>query len=137
MGDCLFNFLKQSDMFGKEAKLFYKKEDQLSTKFGIFCSFGYYLAYICFFSYKLYRMVNHLDVTAYDTFKYISLQPKIKLSKDNFYGGFALQDPKTYDSIIDESIYFPKAYYKEAIRNGANKTWEWTTRPLELEICKI
>ena len=137
MGGCLINLIKESDMFGKEAKLFYKKEEQLSTKIGIFCSFAYYLAYIGFFSYKLYRMLNHMDVTAYDTFKYISLQPKIKLSKDNFYGGFALQDPNSYDSIIDESIYIPKAYYKEAIRNGTNKTWEWITRPLELEICKI
>ena len=30
--------------------------------------------------------------------------PSIRLSKDNFYGGFALEHPITYDPFIDESI---------------------------------
>ena len=40
-----------------------------------------------------------------------------------------------YVPFIDETIYFPKAYYKIAKRNG-NK-WNWEIKLLELEKCNI
>ena len=137
MGECFCNVLKHIDLFGKEAKLFYRKEEQFNTNVGIISSLVYYLIYIGFFIYKLNRLTNHLDVTAYDTFKYISYKPSIELSNNIFYGGFALQNPKTYDSIVDESIYYAKAYYKKAVRKGDNNTWDWEIKPLDIEICNI
>ena len=138
MGECFSDFLKHIDMFGKEAKLYYKKEEQFNTNLGIFFSIIYHIAYISFLIYKLNRVVNHQDVTAYDTFKYISYKPSVKLNNNIFYGGFALQNPETYDSLIDERIYYPRAYYKEAVRNQTNNnSWEWEVREIELETCNI
>ena len=128
---------KNLDLFGKEPKLYYKKEEQFNTTLGIIISFAYYILYIALFTYKFFKMTNHSDVTAYDTSKYISYKPSIKLSNNIFYGGFALQNPETYDSFIDESIYYPKAYYKKAVRKGGNNTWHWENKPIELEICNL
>ena len=80
-------------------------------------------------------MVNKVDFAFYDTLEYIENPPSINLTKDNFYGGFALEHPKTYDPFIDETIYFPKAYYKLAKKDGDE--WKWDVKELELERCKL
>ena len=61
-------------------------------------------------------MLKRVDVTFYDTFTYAPEPPAVKITKENFYGGFALEHPITYDNFIDESIYIPKAYFKRAER---------------------
>jgi len=58
-----------------------------------------------------------------------------QLSSENFYGGFALEDPNTYDAYIDERIYTPKLYFKRTERRGDN--FEWDIKELELERCKL
>ena len=54
---------------------------------------------------------------------YIENLPSIQLSPKNFYRGFGLEFPDTYDLFINETIYFPKVYFKkqkerEKIGNG-------------------
>ena len=80
-------------------------------------------------------MQKKVDVIFYDTFIYEEKPPSINLSADNFYGGFGLESPDTYDPFIDETIYFPKAYFKSAIRNGSK--WNWEVKELELEKCNV
>ena len=79
--------------------------------------------------------MNKKDGTFYDTYAYTGQPPSIKLSNENFYGGFGLENPETYDTFIDESIYFPKAYFKKAERHG--NIWEWSIKELELERCQL
>ena len=126
---------KNLDLFGKEARLYYEKEDKKSTNYGICFSILYILIYATIFIYKLYRMIKRKDVLFYETFAYIEEPPSIKLTQDNFYGGFGLEDPKTYDPFIDETIYIPKAYFKKAERHG--DLWSWDVKEIELEKCKI
>ena len=80
-------------------------------------------------------MLKRVDVTFYDTFTYAPEPPAVKITKENFYGGFALEHPITYDNFIDESIYIPKAYFKRAERQ--NNNFNWQIKELELEPCKI
>ena len=58
-------------------------------------------------------MLKKIDVVFYDTFYYNEEPPSIKLTRDNFFGGVALEHPETYDPIMDEAIYYPKAYFKK------------------------
>ena len=71
----------------------------------------------------------------YDTYAYIDEPQTINITNDIFYTGFALEDPSTYDPFIDETIYYPKAYFKTAKRKGSN--WDWEVINLDLEICKL
>ena len=66
-------------------------------------------------------MFQRYDVTFYDTFLYEDKPPSIQLSNELFYGGFALEDPKTYDSFIDEGIYYPKPSTKGKSQDWDNK----------------
>ena len=80
-------------------------------------------------------MLKKTDVTFYDSFDYLDEPPSIHLTKDKFFGGFALEHPETNDQFIDETIYYPKASFKTQIRNGDN--WEIHEQKLELERCKV
>ena len=136
---CLCNlhckFLKLIDMFGKEPELYYKGESKKTSWIGRIFSILFVTIYFAFFIYKLNRMLKRVDVTFYDTFTYAPEPPAVKITKENFYGGFALEHPITYDNFIDESIYIPKAYFKRAERQ--NNNFNWQIKELELEPCKI
>ena len=60
----------------------------------------------------------------------------IKLTKNTSYFSFYLQDPISYKPIIDESIYYPKVYYKTAKRNN-KEGFIWTEKPLEYGKCEL
>ena len=130
-----FELLKDYDIFGIEPNLYYEKRTKKVSWTGILVSILYIFIYIAFLFLGLIKFLRKNDVFFYDTFAYIEEPPSINLYKDNFYGGFALEDPQTYDTFIDERIYYPKAFFKKGKRNG-NK-WMWEKKEIELERCKI
>ena len=132
---CYCNLIEDFDMFGREAKLYYKGKEKKTTYIGNYLSVLYLIFYISFFIYKLIKMLKKVDVVFYDTFTYEERPPSINLSADNFYGGFGLENPDTYEPFINETIYFPKAYFKSAIRSGSE--WDWEVKELELEKCNV
>jgi len=127
--------IKQCDLFGKEPELYYNGKSKKTSWIGRCFTGLFLLLYFTFLIYKIIRLLRKTDVTFYDTFVYESEPPKIRVTKENFYGGFALEDPKTYDVFIDESIYIPKATFRKAERKGAD--FQWDIVDLELEPCKV
>ena len=136
---CLCNvrckLYKDIDMFGKEPEIYYKGRSKKTSWIGRFFSSSFVLIYFAFFIYKLIKMLKKTDVTFYDTFTYAAKPSVVKITNENFYGGFALEDPLTYDPFIDESVYIPKAYFKRAEKKGDN--FEWKVKELELERCEL
>ena len=132
---CFCNLIEDFDMFGREAKLYYKGKEKKTTYIGNYLSVLYLIFYISILIYKLIKMLKKVDVVFYDTYTYEERTPSINLSADNFYGGFGLENPDTYEPFINETIYFPKAYFKSAIRSGYK--WDWEVKELELEKCNI
>ena len=136
---CLCNvrcrILKDIDMFGKEPELYYKSRPKKTSWIGRILSFLFVLVYFAFFLYKLIRMLKKVDVTFYDTFTYADKPPAIPLTHNNFYIAFALEDPITYNPFVDESVYYPKAYFKRAEMKG--DAFEWKIVELEVERCKL
>ena len=128
-------YTKNFDLFGKEPDLYYKGKSKKTSWMGRSFTKLYLLSYLSFLIYKITRLIGKSDITFYDTFTYSSEPPKIKITNENFYGGFALQDPKTYDVFIDEGIYFPKASFRKAEKKGDK--FQWNIMDLELEPCKI
>ena len=128
-------FMQGIDLFGKEAELYYKGKSKRTSCPGIFFTIFYVSMYIAFFIYKVVRMLKKDDVTFYDTYAFTGEPPNIKLTKEKFYGGFALGNPLTLQTFVDDSIYYVEAYYRKGIKEGS--TWNWETIPLELETCKL
>ena len=130
-----FNFIKNIDIFGKNVELYYKGKEKKTSYYGSLFTITYGLIYLGFFLYKFVRMLQRKDIIFYDAYAYLDKPPIINITNDNFYGGFGLENPETYDTFIDETIYYPKAYFKTAKKNGDN--WDWTIQDMELEICNI
>ena len=126
--------LKDVDMFGKDPELYYKGRPKKTSWIGRILSFSFVFIYLAFFIYKLIRMLKKIDVTFYDTFTYAPQPPAVKISHNNFYVAFALEDPKTYNPFIDEGIYYPKAFFKRAEMKGDD--FDWQIEELELEPCR-
>ena len=130
-----FKFIQDFDLFGKEPGLYYKRKEKKNSWYGSVFSIVYVTIYIGFFIYKLLRMLKKTDVTFYDSLEYFDDLPSIKLNNNIFYGGFALEHPITYDQFIDETIYYPRAFFKVQTRIGDN--WNIETYELELERCQL
>ena len=128
-------FLQDIDLFSKNLELYYNGKSKKTSRIGTIFTLIYISIFLTIFLYKLIKMLEKYNGTFYITYTYKKEPPSIELSNEIFYGGFALENPETYDEFIDESIYFPKAYYKRAERNGKN--WEWSIKEIELEKCKI
>lgn len=135
---CLRNvscrILKDVDMFAKEPELYFKGKSKKTTWIGRVLTILFIFVYIAIIIYKVIRMFKRTDGTFFDTFMYEDKPPLIQLSSDKFYGGFALEDPYTYDAFVDEGIYYPKAYFKRTERKGDD--FEWDIKELEIERCK-
>ena len=128
-------FMYGIDLFGKEAELYYNGKSKRTSWTGILFTILYISMYISFFIYKVVRMLRKDDVTFYDTYAFTGEPPKIQLTKDKFYGGFALGNPLTLQTFVDDSIYYVEAYYRKGVKEGS--IWKWETIPLELETCKL
>jgi hypothetical protein len=122
-------------MFGKEPEFYYKRRPKKTSWIGRILSILFVVIYFAFFIYKLIRMLQKKDVTFYDTFTYAPEPSQVKITNENFYGGFGIENPETYDTFIDESIYFPKAYFKTAVKKGNDFAYDVVE--LDLEPCKL
>ena len=132
---CKFDFIEKFDMFGKSIGLYYDRHEKKNSLFGIIFTLVYITIFLILFIYKFIKMIKKTEIIIYDKSAFTDNPPFIKLNNDLFYISFALEDPLTYDSFVNESIYYPKAYYKKAVRNG--NEWEWSIKEFEIEICKI
>ena len=127
-------FLKNIYIFWKSIKLFSKGNNKKITLFGNLLTASYGLIYLVYFLYKLIRMLKKKDFTFYDIYAYIDEPPIMNITNENFYGGFAIEDPNSYDLFLDAIIYYLKAYFKIAKSDGEN----WYRKIKEiLERCNI
>ena len=130
-----WKFIKDFDIFGKEVGLYYKGKEKISTYFGCIATILFFIFFFLCAIYKLEKMIKKANISFHEQIEYFEYPPSIQLTRDIFYGGFALENPITYDPFIDETIYYPKVYFKKAIRNGSN--WDFDIKEIELERCSI
>ena len=123
-----FEYLADFDLFGKDPEFYFKGKPQRTSLFGKILTYIYIILYLTFFTYKIIRMVEKVDITFYETYAYSEL-PSIQLSSDNFYGGFAV------GGMIEETLYYPKAYFYRGHRVEGDMKWE--QKEIEIDICKL
>ena len=129
------HFLHDIDLFGKNPELYYKGKNKRSALIGRIYTILYVLIYLNFLIYKLIRMILKVDVTFYQTTAFTGEVPSIHLTKDIFYGGFALSSATTIQPFIDESIYYIDLQFRTGER--VNNVWNWKVERIESEICNL
>ena len=126
-----FTFIYNIDLFGKEPEFYYKGRSKRVSWIGRFFTVLYFIIYVIIFLYKIIKMIQKVEVSFYETYAYSGDIPSIKITNENFYGGFAMgQIP-----FIDETIYYPKVTYHKGKRVNGN--WNWESKDIEIEICKL
>ena len=123
------------DMFGKKISLFFNGNETDGTTFGKVMTFTYVGLYIILFLIFTCMVILKNNGSYYDSEINPEELTEVKLNNDLLYFGFSLQNAQTYDSYLDETIYYPKAYYKQAKRE--NNIWKWEIEEIEIEKCKI
>ena len=127
--------LENFDIFGKEIDIYYKGKSRRTSIIGFVFTFLYISVYLAFFIYKLVLMIKRAEVTFYDTYAFTGQPPNIKLTPDKFYGGFALGNPYTLETFVDDTIYTVTAIYMDGQK--INGQWAFVPTPLTIETCKI
>ena len=127
--------LDDIDLFGKEPELYFKGNSKRTSFVGKSFTIAYILIYLAFFLYKLYRMIQFKDVSFYQATTFTGETPSIHLTNDVFYGGFALANPMTLKTFVDESIYFPTVVFMEG--NKVGNDWNFVPKVVEIEVCKL
>ena len=121
------DFIKDIDFYGKEPEFYFKGKPKKITWIGRIFTIFYIIIYLIFFVYKLYRMSQRVDITFYDTYSDDKEDiPSINVTNENFYIIFSLINGNTDEPIIDESIYYPVAYFKDE-----------EVEEIEIETCNI
>ena len=122
------DFLTDFDLFGKQPELYYKGKSKKASTLGIVLTVIYIVLYITFLLYKLIRMFKRVDVTFYDSYTFKGL-PSIKLTNNEFYGGFGM------GGIVDERMYYINVTYVSKVK--VNGKWKETVRVMETETCQL
>ena len=130
------NSLKEYDMYGKEPSLYIGGQDYYGTFFGLITTIISLISYFICSVYFILEMLDTSNVSSFTSVQNPSTPLSINFTSNKFYFTFSLQDPKTYDTILDESIYTVKAEYKIATRNN-NGTIQWENSPIEIEPCQL
>ena len=128
----LFNF----DIYSKRTSFFFNNQEKISSYFGFFLTLVYILASISLFIYQIVIAIRREELNVYDSTIYAQEMPSMTVNSDQLYFAFGLEDPKTSNRFIDDSIYIPKIVFIDKVKiNDEFVTAE--QRTLEYEKCNV
>ena len=108
-----WDFIKEIDFYGKQPELYFKSKTKKVTWIGRIFTIIFIFIYIVFFVYKLYRISQRVDITFYDTYSDKGDVPFINVTKENFNIAFTLFEGSSGEPILDETIYYPVAHFRD------------------------
>ena len=122
------------DIYSRRLSFFYKSKEKLGSTFGFILTVLYTIISLILFLVYFINTIKRQEVTASDSTIYPIETPSIEINKDLFYLSFGLEHPTKLSRYIDESIYFPKAFYIEKIKDNGEFITK-STIPLSIEKC--
>ena len=130
--DCNFEYC---DIYSKQIGFFFNNKDKIGTNFGLFLTIIYIFISSFFFIFYLVNTLKRTNLNVYDSITYSQDIPITNINPNTLYFAFGLEDPKTSNRFIDETIYFVKLLFFD--REKINGEFVTTNRiELESEPCK-
>ena len=128
--------IKDFDIYSNKIGLFFNKKTNIGSYFGLALTFLYCLSFVILLFFSTNKIFNKTQLKTYNSVRYPTETPSIKLNNDLFYFAFGAEDPITTSVFIDETIYYPEVIYYESIKK--NNDWEnIEEKHLEIEKCNI
>ena len=124
------------DLYGFKPQLFiggFQRSGSLLGLISTILSIIMGLSISIYFFLKLFNTDEFTVITSEITPEGIE---SLELSNNTFYFNFALEDPISYKPFIDETIYYPKVYYKFAQRD-VEQGFIWTEKILDFGPCVL
>ena len=123
------------DIYSKRISFFYKNKEKLGSTLGFILTILYAIASLILFLNYLIKTIKREDVILSDSIVYPTSIPAIDINNEIFNLAFGLENPTNLKRFIDESIYYPRVFYIERIKeNGEFETI--SQKELNLELCK-
>ncbi len=120
------------DIYARRIGFFYNNRERISSYSGLFLTFIYVVASIILFIFFMIKTAQRKEIRVYDSSFIAQEMPIINLEKNNFYFAFGLENPKTLNRFVDESIYIPEVVYIDRAKiNGKFKTINSLVLPIE------
>ena len=130
--DCNFEYC---DIYSKQIGFFFNNKDKIGTNFGLFLTIIYIFISSFFFIFYLVNTLKRTNLNVYDSITYSQDIPITNINPNTLYFAFGLEDPKTSNRFIDETIYFVKLLFFD--REKIKGEFVTTNRiELESEPCK-
>ena len=128
--------LSYFDIYSKHIGFFFNNKDKIGTNFGLFLTSLYILISLFLFIYYLcYYTIKRSNMTVYDSSTFSKDIPVANINPLSLYFAFGLEDPKTSNRFIDETIYIPKLLFFD--REKVNGEFQTVNRiELESEPCR-
>lgn len=129
-----FSFL-DFDIYSKRISFFYKNKEKLGSIFGFILTILYAITSLIIFLNYLSKTIKREEVTLSDSIIYPTTIPSIDINNDIFNLAFGLENLTNLKRFTDESIYYPKVFYIEKIKE--NGEFEIISqKELNFEICQ-
>ena len=127
------------DIYGYRPHLFIGNHHRSGSSIGLILTILSMFFTIFISCYFISQLFDKKKVSVIYTIKGLNEKMiEIEVSKNTFYFTIELQDPYSYNAIMNEKIFYPKAYYKKAIRNNkSDLAFNWTIKELEISKCNI
>ena len=125
------------DQFSISPQLYIDGKEEKSSLLGIILSLIYYLICLGMSIYFFYGMFSRADYSVISSTEYSTKYLSFNLTNKYAYFAFGVENPTTYDYYIDDTIFYPKAFFKQGVRNEKTGIFEWTEKQIDIEPCKL
>ena len=123
------------DIYSKLISFFFDKKEKIGSVVGIALTLIYILTSIILLVYYIETIIQRQHMNVYDSTVYSNDIPIIEVNPNLIYFAFGLEDPKTSNRFVDETIYYPIILFFDRVKvNGEFVNAE--RRVLEYEVCK-
>ena len=108
------------DIYSKRIGLFYQSKEKLGTTFGIILTIIYVVISLGLFITYITDIIRRKTINVHDSSIYPRNAPSIQLDKSFFYFAFGVESPHDRTRFIDKTIYYPRAYFFDKVKDGGN-----------------
>ena len=126
------------DIYGYRPHLFIGNYQRSGSIIGLILTLYSLIFMIVISFYFILQLFDKKKVFVTHTIKENNNETILEVSKNTFYFSIELLDPYSYNVIMNEKIFYPKAYYRKAIRNKENNSFfNWTIKELNISKCSL
>ena len=123
------------DIFSKKIGFYFNDKEKIGTIFGLLLTIIYIFISLLLFILYMTFTIRRKNMKVYDFVEYSEDIPMAEINPSSIYFAFGIEDPKTSNRFIDETIYYPKILFIN--RTKVNGKFETNNKiELEYEVCK-